>query len=133
MLLGRSYDGRKIFVTRVGDPDGPRVLVFGCIHGNEPAGIAVALALKHVRTTDDVTARPEDLLVVDTKDPEMAHLLSRLTGKAGMPLPIGVIYNVERPIYEQEVAAQLEQARKKQGVSDLDQMLRSGETWTVTA
>ncbi|HEY6396440.1 MAG TPA: M14 family metallopeptidase [Solirubrobacteraceae bacterium] len=58
ILLGRSYDGRPIFVTRVGDPDGARVLVFGCIHGNEPAGIAVALALKHVRTTDDVWIVP---------------------------------------------------------------------------
>ncbi len=59
MLLGRSYDGRPIFVTRLGDPDGPRVLVFGCIHGNEPAGIAVALALKHVRTGDDVWIVPD--------------------------------------------------------------------------
>jgi murein peptide amidase A len=59
MLLGRSYDGRPIFVTRLGDPNGPRVLVFGCIHGNEPAGIAVALALKHVRTGDDVWIVPD--------------------------------------------------------------------------
>jgi murein peptide amidase A len=58
-LLGRSYDGRSIYVTRVGDPDGPRVLVFGCIHGNEPAGIAVALALRHVHTSDDVWIVPD--------------------------------------------------------------------------
>jgi murein peptide amidase A len=58
MLLGRSYDGRPIYVTRVGDPDGSRVLVFGCSHGNEPAGIAVALALKFVHTSDDVWIVP---------------------------------------------------------------------------
>jgi 2-oxoglutarate/2-oxoacid ferredoxin oxidoreductase subunit beta len=81
----------------------------------------------------DAGVRPEDVLVADTKDPEMAHLLSRLTGKEGMPLPIGVIYDAERPCYEQEVAIQLVHARKKQDGVSLDQMLRAGETWTVTA
>jgi 2-oxoglutarate ferredoxin oxidoreductase subunit beta len=78
-------------------------------------------------------ARPEDLLVADTKEPEMAHLLSRLSGKEGMPLPIGVIYDVQAPCYEEEVAKQLQQARKKQSGVDLDQMLRAGETWVVSA
>jgi murein peptide amidase A len=41
-LLGRSVDGRGIRAIEVGDPAGTRVLVVGCIHGNEPAGIAVA-------------------------------------------------------------------------------------------
>ena len=49
-LLGRSEQGRSISVVRIGDPSGPRVLVFGCIHGNETAGIAIARALEHVRT-----------------------------------------------------------------------------------
>ncbi len=78
-------------------------------------------------------AKLDDLLVADVTDPEMAHLLSRLSGKEAMPLPIGVIYNVNRPCYEQEVAQQLEQARKKQPGVDLDAMLRAGETWTVPA
>jgi protein MpaA len=58
MLLGRSEDGRRIVALRVGDPNGPRVLVFGCIHGNEPAGIAVARALERVHTVDDVWIVP---------------------------------------------------------------------------
>jgi 2-oxoglutarate ferredoxin oxidoreductase subunit beta len=78
-------------------------------------------------------AKPEDLLVADVKDLELAHFLSRLSGKEGMPLPIGVIYKVDRPRYEVEVAHQLELARKKQSGVDLDAMLRAGETWTVTA
>jgi 2-oxoglutarate ferredoxin oxidoreductase subunit beta len=78
-------------------------------------------------------AKPDDLLVADTGDPEMAHLLSRLSGKEGMPLPIGVIYNSDRPRYEEQVAAQLKEARQKQPNVDLDAMLRAGETWTVPA
>ena len=37
--LGRSIEGRPINVVRIGDPAAPRkVLVIGCIHGNEPEG-----------------------------------------------------------------------------------------------
>jgi protein MpaA len=50
MRLGRSEDGRPIFVRRVGDARGAPVLVVGCIHGDECAGIAVARALERART-----------------------------------------------------------------------------------
>jgi protein MpaA len=58
VVLGRSEDGRPIVAVRVGNPDGPRVLVVGCIHGNETAGIAVARALERVRTRDDLWIVP---------------------------------------------------------------------------
>ena len=45
-MLGRSVRGRPIRALEVGDPHAQRkVLVVGCIHGNEPAGIAVVRAL----------------------------------------------------------------------------------------
>jgi protein MpaA len=44
-LLGRSVEGRAITAIEVGNPDAPAVLVVGCIHGNEPAGIPVARRL----------------------------------------------------------------------------------------
>lgn len=41
-LLGRSSEGRPIRASRFGNPRAPtRVLVVGCIHGNECAGIAI--------------------------------------------------------------------------------------------
>jgi murein peptide amidase A len=58
-LLGRSEQGRPIFVVRVGDPTGPRVLVFGAIHGNETAGIPIARALERAQTRDDVWIVPD--------------------------------------------------------------------------
>lgn len=44
--LGGSVHGDPIFAVELGDPAAPRkVLVVGCVHGDEPAGIAVARAL----------------------------------------------------------------------------------------
>ena len=44
--LGKSAQGRPIRATVIGDPQSPRrILVFGCIHGNECAGIAVTRRL----------------------------------------------------------------------------------------
>ncbi len=46
-VLGASVRGRPIRALVVGDPDAPRrVLVVGCIHGNECAGVAVARRLE---------------------------------------------------------------------------------------
>ena len=42
--LGRSYDGRPITVVHV-PGDGPRILVVGCIHGNECEGTEVTRLL----------------------------------------------------------------------------------------
>jgi hypothetical protein len=44
--LGRSVDGRQIVAERLGNPHGARVLVVGCIHGNECAGLAVVRELE---------------------------------------------------------------------------------------
>jgi protein MpaA len=52
VLLGRSWQGRPIRAVEVGNPSGTRVLVVGCIHGNETAGIAVADALAKLAPRD---------------------------------------------------------------------------------
>jgi protein MpaA len=46
VMLGRSLGGRPIRAIEVGDPAGIRMLVVGCIHGNEPAGIAITQQLE---------------------------------------------------------------------------------------
>ena len=44
-LIGRSVRGRAIYAYELGEPNGLPVVVFGSIHGNEPAGIAVTRRL----------------------------------------------------------------------------------------
>jgi protein MpaA len=56
--LGRSEKGRPIVAVRTGDRNGTRVLVVGCIHGTECAGIAIARALERVRARVDLWIVP---------------------------------------------------------------------------
>jgi murein peptide amidase A len=57
--IGRSAQGRPITAIRVGDPHGTPVLVVGCIHGTECAGIAIARALEHTSTRADLWIVPD--------------------------------------------------------------------------
>ncbi|HEX7626892.1 MAG TPA: M14 family metallopeptidase [Gaiellaceae bacterium] len=65
-VLGYSAQHRPVTFVHVPGP-GPRVLVVGCIHGNEPAGMAVIAALRK-------THPHEDLWLVPTFNPDgVAH------------------------------------------------------------
>ena len=65
-LLGRSVEGRAITATRRGDPDSPtKVLVIGCMHGNECAGTAVTAALRSGHSPPVL-----DLWIVDDLNPD---------------------------------------------------------------
>src|SRR5689334_22470399 len=63
-LLGRSVQGRAITAVEVGDPTGTPVLVVGCVHGDEPAGIAVAERLVRL------SPRGIDLWIVRDLNPD---------------------------------------------------------------
>jgi protein MpaA len=69
-VIGHSVQGRRITLVRVGDPAAPRkVLVVGCIHGNEPAGRGIVADL--VRATPAPDAQL--LLVRDMNPDGFAH------------------------------------------------------------
>jgi murein peptide amidase A len=51
--LGRSWEGRLIEAVHVAG-DGPRILVIGCIHGNECEGIEVTRLLERSAPTADL-------------------------------------------------------------------------------
>jgi len=74
LVLGRSTDGRPIVAVRAGDRKGPRVLVFGCIHGTECAGIAIARALERIHAHID-------LWIVPDLDPDGLALGRRQNGR----------------------------------------------------
>ena len=49
-----------------------------------------------------------------------------------LPVAVGVIRDVEAPVYDQEVALQVETVKAKKGFSTLRDMLLAGDTWTVS-
>lgn len=57
LVVGHSVGDRPIELIRVPGP-GPRVLVVGCIHGNECAGMAVVRALRRARPRVDLWLVP---------------------------------------------------------------------------
>ncbi|MFT6804388.1 MAG: 2-oxoglutarate ferredoxin oxidoreductase subunit beta [Nitriliruptoraceae bacterium] len=63
-------------------------------------------------------------------DPTRAFALSRMRREGG-PTPIGVLRQVERPVYEEEVVAQVDRARREDGADDLEALLTGGTTWKV--
>ena len=66
ITIGHSVQGRPLVVHRIGPSDAPRkVLVVGCIHGNECAGVAVTRALRAAKPPPGV-----QLLVIDRANPD---------------------------------------------------------------
>ena len=106
-LLGESFQGRPIHVFHRGDPDEIRVLVVGCIHGDECAGVRIAKRLR--------TGRPRhfvDLWILPNLNPDgrAAHTrqnargvdLNRNFPYRWRPGPRGRYYPGRRPASERE-------------------------------
>jgi protein MpaA len=65
LLLGHSVEGRPIVAYDVGDQASRRkVLVVGCIHGNEPAGVEITQRL------ESSSPRGADLWIVPVLNPD---------------------------------------------------------------
>ncbi len=79
----------------------------------------------------DVTDESE-LLVHDAHnaEPSAAFALSRLTQSTWGATPVGVFRDVERPVYDELMAEQINVARQKQA-GELGTLLGAGDTWTI--
>ena len=85
-----------------------------------------------------VTVTPDneaDVLVHDAHaaSPTTAFALSRLADPDTLHhTPIGVLRSVDRPVYDTQMADQLDLAVEQHGKGDLAALLAGGDTWTVT-
>src|SRR4051794_14590463 len=57
VVVGHSVQGRAIELVHVAGP-GPRVLVVGCVHGNECAALPVIAALRRAHPREDLWLVP---------------------------------------------------------------------------
>jgi protein MpaA len=122
-VIGHSLQGRALRLVRVGDPAAPRkVLVVGCIHGSERAGLAVTRALRHAFPPDGV-----QLLVLDTMNPDGCGAGTRGNARGvdlnrnfpwGWRSLQGIFYSGPRPSSEPETqAVEALDARERPDVS----------------
>lgn len=78
---------------------------------------------------------PDELWIHDENDYFKANILTRFfddpTVEGNFPRPFGVFYTKERPTYEEQMAAQMENALKTKGKGDLDKLIAGNETWVI--
>ena len=106
-LIGHSVQGRHINAVELGNPRSPnKLLVVGCIHGNECAGLAIVRALERLPTPSSL-----DLWVIENLNPD-GYAAGTRQNTDGVDLnrnfpwawrPLGGVYNSgPRPLSEPE-------------------------------
>ncbi len=74
----------------------------------------------------------DDVLVHDAHTPSnFLHQQLAMMDGYSLPLAVGVIRDVESPVYNEEVDLQIEQVRAKKGFDSLRSMILAGEHWEV--
>jgi 2-oxoglutarate/2-oxoacid ferredoxin oxidoreductase subunit beta len=81
-----------------------------------------------VVTIDEDGVTESDILVHDKTNQGMAFMLAGLSAP-DFPIPMGVMYQVEAPHYDQQLCDQVNEVTSKQGKGDMTALLNSGETW----
>ena len=80
-------------------------------------------------------ASHDDLWIHDENDFYKAQILIRMFDdpslQGHLPRPFGVFYQTDRACYEDTMAMQMEEAVAKNGLGDLDKLLKGRETWTI--
>ena len=85
-------------------------------------------------TIEECAATDPYVLVHDEthEEPALAFALSRVTQATHGGTPVGVFRSIQRPVYDELMAEQLQTAVAKRGPGDLAELLNSGETWVVS-
>lgn len=81
----------------------------------------------------DITKEGLDAVSIhdeNRENPDHAFVLSRMM-QPHYPVPMGVFRDVERPTYETQLHAQVNQVEREKGEGDLKKLLFSDETWEV--
>ncbi|HZQ63978.1 MAG TPA: 2-oxoacid:ferredoxin oxidoreductase subunit beta [Gaiellaceae bacterium] len=82
----------------------------------------------------DVAEVGESALLVHDEHHEkssLAFALSRIAHTPSGPAPFGVFRDVERPVYDELMAEQIESATAERGTGDLRELLHAGDTWVI--
>ncbi len=108
--------------------DGEKML-FGA---NKEKGIVLdGFKLKVVTVGEDGYTL-DDVLVHDSKEPTTyIHNALAAMKYPDFPVALGVIRDVDEPTYNREVARQVKEVQESSKIKCMDDLLNSGETWTI--
>lgn len=102
-------------------------MIFG---KNNDKGIRLVGCRPEVVSLGDGGVREDDLLFHDETNKTMAMMLASLHHPE-FPEPMGVLFRMERPTYEDQLHAQLDAAVERRGAGDLDALFNAGDTYEV--
>ena len=120
----RSVRPDKVLYLEDGKP-----MIFG---KDRNRGIRMNGAHPEVVTIGENGITESDILVhnINLQDPSVAFMLARME-QPDFPQPVGIFRAVERPSYDQMMSDQIETAIAKSGPGTLEQLIYSGDMWTV--
>ena len=73
----------------------------------------------------------DEVLVHDETNLDLSLIISNWTSNPDLPEPIGVIYSIDKPTYNQDMLDQIENAKEKKGFGKVQDLLNAGDTWKV--
>ncbi len=72
----------------------------------------------------------DDILVHDPSSENFTQLLTNLDGLNG-PIPLGVLRDIDLPVYNEDFHAQMSDQRSESKISSFSELLSSGNTWEI--
>ncbi len=98
---------------------------------NEKGLVLEGLKLKAVTLGEDGYTI-DNVLTHDAKESDTTlHTMLAAMKFPEYPVALGVIRSVEAPVYDAEVAAQITDVKATAKIKSVDDLLNSGETWTI--
>ena len=120
---------KKILSDNVIQLEHSQPMIFGQNHN---LGIHLDCNVPKIIDLDkDDNVSIDDVLIHNEKDIVIASMLSAFTYDDNFPTPVGIIYAVDEPIYEDLLRDQINTAIEKQGKGDIQALLNSGNIWEV--
>ncbi len=120
----KEFKAERQIIVKHGQP-----LLFGT--DNKKGLVLDGLKLKVV-TIGENGVKESDILVHDAHDLDPTlHLALVNMRSPNFPVALGVIRSVEAPTFDERVENQIEEVQKKSKIKCMDDLLKSGNTWTV--
>jgi len=86
------------------------------------------LEIININNEDDI----KKVLIHDSSNEVLANMLIDLTIADDMPIAMGIIYKRDDIVYEEELINQIKHITEDKGIGNMNELLHSGETWTVS-